>query len=118
MSKAFKPGERVAALRNLVGTGTVLDYSGVISSLGAEGKRAEVRFRDGEIESRSTHPDFMSSMEPAYRLATRFLAESDSKGGIEATEENIARAAGDHRPSYFDAARALWVVRYDPEGAR
>lgn len=116
MTKCYTPGEPIGAMR----PGVVLDYSGIVVRVHEDGRRMEARFKDGATETVSTHPDFTFSMRRAYSYAAKFLAESDARGGVEPTEETFAQLTAGcvRRPDYFDTSRALWLLRYDPEGAR
>lgn len=114
--RRYSPGDAIGSMR----AGCVLDYSGIVVEVSRDGSSLRARFSDGATLTVSTHPDFTFPMRLAYSYAAKFLAESDARGGVELTDASFARlTAGCVRPpGLSDTARALWVLRYDPEGAR
>lgn len=119
MSKfTFTPGERVAGMYSNPSVGTVLDYSGIVEAV-RPGKTAQymtIRYASGEVRETIAHPDFVFTMEPAYRLAARFLEDAP---GVEPSGESFeAVSASWPMPDFWDARRALWVLTYAREAIR
>jgi len=118
MAHTFTVGERVASLRYK--NGTVLDFSGVVVSLNAERTRAVIRFRDREEVGVQLHPDFVETMEPAYRLARRFRVAAERSGDVDESFEAVERVAAAETPApdWFTTSRAHWVLRFDAAAVR
>ena len=56
--RTYTPGQRVAALRNVAGKGTCLDYSGTVQKMDGD-TRVVLTFSDGESVTMAAHSDFI-----------------------------------------------------------
>ena len=109
----YGKGHRVAAIYMNEGGGTSLDYSGVVESTRVSKSGAgylTVRYAGGAVRETLAHPDYVFSMEAAFRYAARFLELAPD---AEATPESFEAVLVDcfpRPPRGLMTMRGIWAV--------